>query len=170
MVARQLLQLKISHPPVTTFKSQKKRRGKQELLPVQPLLFFFKSEVKLFFLCPLLLLLLSLFSHVRLCGPPWTAASQASIYRILQARMLEWVAMPCSRGIFPIRDPTQASCTAGGFFTTEPLGSPLCPPSAVQSGRSVVSDSVRPHGLQHARPPCPSPTPRVYPNSCPLSQ
>ena len=31
---------------------------------------------------------------------------------------------------------------------------------------SVVSDSLRPHGLQHARPPCPSPTPRVYPNSC----
>ena len=27
-----------------------------------------------------------------------------------------------------------------------------------------------PHGLQHSRPPCPSPTPRVYPNSCPLSQ
>ena len=34
---------------------------------------------------------------------------------------------------------------------------------------SVVSDSLQPHGLQHARPPCPSPTPRVYPNSCPLS-
>ena len=32
---------------------------------------------------------------------------------------------------------------------------------------SVVSDSWRPHGLQHARPPCPSPTPRVYSNSCP---
>ena len=31
-------------------------------------------------------------------------------------------------------------------------------------------DSLRPHGLQHARPPCPSPTPGVYPNSCPLSQ
>ena len=30
--------------------------------------------------------------------------------------------------------------------------------------------SLQPHGLQHARPPCPSPTPRVYPNSCPLSQ
>ena len=29
---------------------------------------------------------------------------------------------------------------------------------------------LRPHGLQHSRPPCPSPTPRVYPNSCPLSQ
>ena len=35
--------------------------------------------------------------------------------------------------------------------------------------RSVVSDSLLPHGLQHARPPCPSPTPRVYSNSCPLS-
>ena len=34
---------------------------------------------------------------------------------------------------------------------------------------SVVSDSLQPHGLQHARPPCPSPTPRVYPNSCPSS-
>ena len=33
-----------------------------------------------------------------------------------------------------------------------------------------MSDSLRPHGLQHARPPCPSPTPGVYTNSCPLSQ
>ena len=36
--------------------------------------------------------------------------------------------------------------------------------------RSVVSDSLWPHGLQHARPPCPSPTPGVCSNSCPLSQ
>ena len=35
---------------------------------------------------------------------------------------------------------------------------------------SVVSDSLWPHGLQHARPPCPSPTPAVYPNSCPSSR
>ena len=35
---------------------------------------------------------------------------------------------------------------------------------------SVVSDSLRPDELQYTRPPCPSPTPRVYPNSCPLSQ
>ena len=35
---------------------------------------------------------------------------------------------------------------------------------------SVVSDSLWPHGLQHTRPPCPSPTPRVYSNSCPLSR
>ena len=42
--------------------------------------------------------------------------------------------------------------------------------SSVHFGRSVVSDSLRPHGLQHARPPRPSPTPRVYSNLCPLSQ
>ena len=36
--------------------------------------------------------------------------------------------------------------------------------------RSVVSDSLRPHELQHARPPCPSPTPGVYSNSCPSSR
>ena len=35
---------------------------------------------------------------------------------------------------------------------------------------SVMSDSLRPHGLQHTRLPCPSPTPRVYSNSCPLSR
>ena len=36
--------------------------------------------------------------------------------------------------------------------------------------RSVVSDSLRPHGLQHPRLPCPSLSPRAYPNSCPLSR
>ena len=41
--------------------------------------------------------------------------------------------------------------------------------SSVQFSRSVVSDPLRPHESQHARPPCPSPTPGVYPNSCPLS-
>ena len=41
---------------------------------------------------------------------------------------------------------------------------------SVQFSCSVVSDSLRPHEPQHARPPCPSPTPRVYPNSCPLSR
>ena len=35
---------------------------------------------------------------------------------------------------------------------------------------SVMSDSLWPHGLQHARPPCPSPTTGVYSNSCPLSR
>ena len=37
---------------------------------------------------------------------------------------------------------------------------------SVQFSHSVVSNSLWPHELQHARPPCPSPTPRVHPNSC----
>ena len=39
----------------------------------------------------------------------------------------------------------------------------------VQFSRSVMSDSLQPQGLQHTRPPCPSSTPRIYSNSCPLS-
>ena len=43
--------------------------------------------------------------------------------------------------------------------------------SSVQFNSVVQScPTLRPHELQHARPPCPSPTPRVYPNLCPLSQ
>ena len=42
--------------------------------------------------------------------------------------------------------------------------------SSVQFSQSVVSKSLRPHGLQHARLPCPSPTPRAYSNSCPSIQ
>ena len=42
--------------------------------------------------------------------------------------------------------------------------------SSVQFSHSVMSDSLRPHGLQHARHPCPLPTPGVYSNSCPLNQ
>ena len=42
--------------------------------------------------------------------------------------------------------------------------------SSVQFSRSVVSDSLRPHELQHTRPPYPSPTPGVYSNSCPSSR
>ena len=42
--------------------------------------------------------------------------------------------------------------------------------SSVQFSRSVVSDSLRPHESQHARPPCPSPSPGVHSNSCPLSR
>ena len=50
---------------------------------------------------------------------------------------------------------------AGIGFTTEPPGKPL-------QFSSVASNFLRPHGLQHARLPCPSPTPGVYSHSCPL--
>ena len=51
-------------------------------------------------------------------------------------------------------------------------GYPFSSPSygSVQFSHSVMSDSLRPHESQHARPPCPSPTPGVHSNSCPLSQ
>ena len=42
--------------------------------------------------------------------------------------------------------------------------------NSVQFSCSVVSESLWPHEPQHARPPCPSPTPGVHPNPCPLSQ
>ena len=42
--------------------------------------------------------------------------------------------------------------------------------SSIHFSHTVMSDSLRPHGLQHARLLCPSPTPGVHPNSCPLSQ
>ena len=42
--------------------------------------------------------------------------------------------------------------------------------NSVHFSRSVVSNSLPPHGLQHTKPPCPSPTPRVYSNSCPSSR
>ena len=54
------------------------------------------------------------------------------------------------------------------------ISSPILIPiplfSSVQFSCSVMSDSLQPHESQHARPPCPSPTPRVYSDSCPLSQ
>ena len=58
---------------------------------------------------------------------------------------------------------------AGKFFTTESSGKPKSKGS-VQFSHSVVSDSLWPHEPQHARPPCPSPTPGVHPKPCPLCQ
>ena len=50
---------------------------------------------------------------------PWTVARQAPLpIEILQARILEWVVMPSSRGSSQPRDQTQVSCIAGRFFTT----------------------------------------------------
>ena len=47
---------------------------------------------------------------------------------------------------------------------------PIVSDISVQFSHSVMSNSLRPHESQHTRPPCPSPTPRVYPNPCPLSR
>ena len=74
----------------------------------------------------------------------------------------------------PVRDPQERKGNKGSSSLAECTAQKrgiLCRdnnfPLSVQFSHSVVSDSLWPHGLQHARPPCLSPTPRVYSNSCP---
>ena len=58
-----------------------------------------------------------MLSHVRLFATQWTVARQAPLsLGVLQARILEWVATPSSRGSSKPRDRSQVSCIAGGFF------------------------------------------------------
>ena len=64
----------------------------------------------------------SRFSRVQLCDPIDCSLSGSSVHEILQARILEWVAMPSSRGSFRPRDWTLASCIVGGFFTCWAIG------------------------------------------------
>ena len=84
------------------------------------IIFFFFKIINLFLLC---LHVWSLQSRPTLCGPMGAASlcspPGSSIHGILQVRMLEWVAMPSSRGSFWPRDQTCITCIAGGFFTTE---------------------------------------------------
>ena len=66
---------------------------------------------------------LSRFSCVQLFVTPWTVAHQAPLtMEIFQARILEWVVMPSSRGSSQPRDRNQVSRIAGGFFLSEPPG------------------------------------------------
>ena len=56
--------------------------------------------------------------HARLFATPWTGACQAPLsMELLQAKILEWVARPSSRGSSQPGDQTQVSHIAGGFFT-----------------------------------------------------
>ena len=62
-----------------------------------------------------------------LCNPVNRSPPGSSIHGILQARILEWVAIPSSKGSSRPRNQTYVSCnscTAGRFFTAEPLGKP----------------------------------------------
>ena len=92
----------------------------------------------------------------------------SSVHGIPQAILLEWVTISCSRDLLdPGIKPTslRSPALAGKFFTPGATWG-----ISVQFSLLAVSDSLRPHELQHARPPCPSPTPRVYSNSCPSCQ
>ena len=68
------------------------------------------------------------------------------------------------------RDPRVLSCDSLFFLWCGVREKAHVLPQCRQFSHSVVSDSLRPPGLQHARPPCPSPTPGAYSNSCPLSR
>ena len=66
-------------------------------------------------------------------------------------------------------------CSGGSGVLGATYGEPGCRAQScgfpsVQFSHSVVSNSLQPQGLQHARLPCPSPTPRAYSNSCPSRQ
>jgi len=92
---------------------------------------------------------LSRFSPVQLFAIPW--AVLVSVHGILQARILEWVAIPFSRRASRPRDWTHISCSsciAGGFFTAEPPGKPL----RCYVYRSVMLDSLWPHGFSPQAP------------------
>ena len=135
--------------------------------------------------CPLTCAVLcSVFSHVWLSVTPWTVARQTPLSRGFSSRwilyhlshqgsprILKWVAYPFSRGSSPSRNRTGVSCITGGlFYQLSYQGSPYTCISSVQFSCSVVSDTLQPHGLQHARLHCPSATLRVYSNSRPSSQ
>ena len=101
-----------------------------------------------------------------LFATPWTVAHQDPKSMGL-SRQEYWSRLPFpSSGELtnPGTEPPSPAL-AGGFFITETSGF-----YSVQFSRSVVSDSLWPHESQHARPPCPSPTPGVHSNSCPSSR
>ena len=103
-----------------------------------------------------------------LCEPMVYSPPGSFIHGILQARILEWVAIHFSGGSSQRRDQTQVSCIAGRFFTIflwATRGKMLFI-GKIQFSHSVISNSLWPHGVQHARLSCPSPT---WSNSCPLS-
>ena len=95
------------------------------------------------------------------CSP-----SGSSVHGILQVRILEWVAIPFTKGSSWPMNQTQISCTAGRFFTIWATRKP----TQFQFSCSVMSNSLWSHEPQHARPPYPSQTPSVHPNPHPLSR
>ena len=105
--------------------------------------------------------------YLTLCDPVDSSPPGFSVNKILQARILKWVAIPFSRRYSRPRDQIWISCIGDRSFTV--WATREAQPDH-RFSRSVMSDSSRRHGLQHTRPPYPSTTPRVYPNPCPSSQ
>ena len=86
------------------------------------------------------------------------------------SRQEYWSGLPFPPpGIFPTQGSNSVKSALSPASQDSLLLSHLGSPSILFS-HSVMSSSFRPQGLQHARLPCPSPTPRVYSNSCPSSR
>ena len=116
----------------------------------------------------------SLQSCLTLCNPMHCSPPGSSVHGILQAIVLKWVVVYSSRGSSWPRDQTHICCL---FLYWQEDALPLVPLESLwytlllwSFSCSVTSHSFRPHGLQHARLPCPSPCPRACSISCSLSQ
>ena len=105
----------------------------------------------------------SIQSCTTLCNPMDCSLPGPSLHGILQARMLEWVTMPSSRGSSQLRDWTCISYISciDRQVDKHHLGSWI-----IVIVQSLSWDSLWPHGLQRARLPCPSLSFRVCSNSC----
>ena len=138
--------------------------------------------------------MLSLFSHVQLFATSRTVAHQVPLSMgFLRQEYWSGLPFPSPEDLPNPGIESKSSGLAGRFFTTESLGKPICVITWVFTvvkihwtvhlktctfycmqimlfSHPVVSDALRPHGLQHTRPPCPSPSPEVCPSSCPLHQ
>ena len=103
------------------------------------------------------------------CDPMDHSPPDSSVHGILQVRILEWAVIPFYKGSSQPQDRTRVSMSpalASRFFRTSTKRTL----SSVQFSCSVVSDSLRPHESQHARPPRPSPPPGVHRDPRPSSR
>ena len=111
-------------------------------------------------------------SCLTLCHPMDCSLPGSSVHGILQAWILEWVAISFSRVSSWHRDQTHISYVfcVGRWVLYYQHHLLMCYSElSLLFSLLVVSDSLQPHGLQHSRLPCPSPSPRACSNSCPLS-
>ena len=122
-------------------------------------------------------------SCLTLCEPMDYSLPGSSVHGVFQTRTLEWVVIPFSRGSSWPRDwiwVSHIGCRFFTFWTTREAHTTINKKVlnfltweiwfSFSSVHSVMPDSLPPDGLQHARHPCLLPTPRVYSDSCQLSQ